>query len=105
MNAYASTLCPTPWWRVPTLSDLNTLISCARGPYGSVGSILVAAWGCAGRAEGNTITDDGSYGYMWSSDAVAGQPLNLDFNDNNLYIADYYGKYTGLQVRCVLNTP
>jgi uncharacterized protein (TIGR02145 family) len=101
INANAAMLCPSPW-RVPTQSDISTLISALGGNYTYQSSNV---WGYGGGANGNSMDNVGSMDIYWSATE---DPSNTNFayilyfsTDN--YVYPQYGtyKYFGLQVRCV----
>jgi uncharacterized protein (TIGR02145 family) len=103
VNAYASTLCPTPW-RVPNPSDLNVLIACAGGNTSDGAVYMKNAWGFNGRAREDVIEGLNDSGRCWSSNSDGSNANSLFYGPNTLYPSMQTIAF-GLQVRCVLNTP
>jgi uncharacterized protein (TIGR02145 family) len=101
VNKNATTLCPSQWWRVPTQSDFNTLVSCAKGNNNAAGATLMNAWGATGGISGSTVNNP-SNGYLWSSmgNTGLGNANNLFYNENQAYVSSFL-LTNGFQVRCV----
>jgi uncharacterized protein (TIGR02145 family) len=103
VNNYASTLCPSPLWRVPTWSDLTTLVSCVGGNNATGGGTMSSAWGhpgYAGYPSGNSITNEGSVGYVWSATASGDRAYYLLYTSNQLQ-GGPTDLFYGFHVRCV----
>jgi hypothetical protein len=94
VDAHADALCPSPW-RVPSQSDLNTLV--AHADY----SAVISAWGSGGRAYESEIRN-GSGAYYWSSTEHATNTSGAYFLSGLYDLKVEAGtKYNGLQLRCV----
>ncbi|MDR2361480.1 MAG: hypothetical protein LBD91_01990, partial [Prevotellaceae bacterium] len=100
VNTYATILCPSPW-RVPTLSDFNTLLSYTNA------ATLSSDWGLPGLALVD-IRYVGTYGRYWSSTGVGDDPVyayNLQQTRNVSVEVNDTRTYFGFPVRCVRDAP
>jgi uncharacterized protein (TIGR02145 family) len=108
VNTYDSTLCPSPW-RVPTQSDVQTLVSCltSGATLNLNNAWLNNAWGLSGNAHNNYISNVGSIGFYWSStkvDNTRAYSLYHGFNSTlNSYFLNVGPNFMslGFPVRCV----
>jgi hypothetical protein len=97
VSLYASTLCPSPW-RVPTSSDINTLMAT------NVTRLQIYnAWGVGGAINGvdasyYAIDRDGRWWTITTSGSVNAYRFAYNTGEWN---NDVDGKSTGNQVRCV----
>ncbi|MDR2362731.1 MAG: fibrobacter succinogenes major paralogous domain-containing protein [Prevotellaceae bacterium] len=94
VNMYGDTLCPSPW-RVPTQNDFNTLANCTSA------TTLCYTWGLTCRISGNTLDDEVSYAYYWSSTPQGELYAFFFYFDCSVMHTVYSYLTYGLQVRCV----
>jgi uncharacterized protein (TIGR02145 family) len=98
VNANAATLCPSPW-RVPAQSDFSTLVSALEGSSGY--QTLINEWGYGGFFGGFSIANTGG-AYHWSATEHSNvDAYYLEYSSSTIRLQYYYGKYSGMQVRCV----
>jgi hypothetical protein len=94
IDSYPTQLCPSPW-RVPTSSDVNTLIS------NTDATTLLGLWGTGGIAIGNTIDNVGQNAYYGVSTELDSDNAYLLRYFSGTLDLDYTQKYRAPQVRCV----
>jgi hypothetical protein len=100
VDAAQATLCPYPW-RVPLLSDFNTLISALGGNIQTARDALKAAWEYGGDVGDGTIYGETSRAWYWS---LSGSDINgaYGFTYTSTYILTQINQIAGgFQVRCV----
>jgi hypothetical protein len=112
VNANQNTLCPSPWWRVPTNDDFIAL-DVGLGGDGEartvapswVTSTYVNIWDATfpGCADGGGFTHVNSGAFYWSTTTrPAGTQYFLAVWTNGTIRPSYYGyDYIGLRVRCI----
>jgi hypothetical protein len=88
-------LCPSPWWRVPTKADFETLVETVNR------NDLVAAWGLGGFAADGTggLESANSQMALWSSADWA--DVFLLISGSAQVVDGWSVKYHGMQVRCI----
>ena len=115
-------------WRMMTKDELDKLVStdyCQREWVDEYKGVTVKGWVVKGKAgsayennevffpavgfgDGSSPRYDGSYGYYWSStpksDNYSYSAWLLYFHSSEFY-ADYFGRYNGMSVRAVRDTP
>jgi hypothetical protein len=104
MNTNQSTMCPTPW-RVPTMDDVNYLLSC-HGATNQSGIYVPenSAWGgaMAGVANGSIIECAGACANYWSATIQTSEyGYVLYISTGAVWLSESTFRYAGAQVRCV----
>jgi hypothetical protein len=94
VNDYATTLCPSPW-RVPTLTDFNTLVNC------TTYDIIIQAWKLPGYADAGRVNHAGSAAWFWAITSVnAANAVDLNIFNGTATVGQGEKRF-GYNAKCV----